>query len=272
VRTCDPSAKKISDFLNRGAFHRLGIYAENYRRTGVEHQMTFMIESRPKPAPATIAIALDRGRGERDFSERDRLVLNVLRPYLEGAHANVETLAAMRRRGSTTGERPETRLFETIVLGRGAQRAISRRARRWLAEYFDDMPVRGNELPDTLQRWARQQVAGLESIDTMSPPPAPFVVEHERRLSIRLILNSPDNILILEEEQTAPDLAALERLGLTPREAQVLHWMAEGKTNPEIGIILGASHRTVAKHVQTIHSKLHVETRMAAAAVARGQS
>jgi hypothetical protein len=117
VRTRDPSAKKISDFLNRRAFHRLGIYAENYRRTGVEYQMTFMIERLPKQASPTIAIALDRGRGERDFSERDRLVLNVLRPYLESAYANVETLAAMRRRGSPTGARPETRLFETIVLG-----------------------------------------------------------------------------------------------------------------------------------------------------------
>jgi DNA-binding NarL/FixJ family response regulator len=40
----------------------------------------------------------------------------------------------------------------------------------------------------------------------------------------------------------AEDLA-FQRLGLTPREAQVLRWVAEGKRNPEIGIILGARER-----------------------------
>jgi DNA-binding CsgD family transcriptional regulator len=59
---------------------------------------------------------------------------------------------------------------------------------------------------------------------------------------------------------------ALEVLGLSPRETQVLAWVAEGKTNGEIGIILGARPRTVAKHLERIFRKLGVETRTAAAA------
>ncbi len=57
-------------------------------------------------------------------------------------------------------------------------------------------------------------------------------------------------------------------LGLTPREAEVLRWIAEGKSNHDIGVILGASTRTICKHVEHIFSKLSVENRTAAAATA----
>ena len=52
---------------------------------------------------------------------------------------------------------------------------------------------------------------------------------------------------------------------LSPREAEVLGWVAEGKTNGEIGTILRISHRTVGKHLERIYRKLGVETRTAAA-------
>lgn len=56
-----------------------------------------------------------------------------------------------------------------------------------------------------------------------------------------------------------------ERLGLTRREAEVLTWVADGKTNTEIGVILATSPRTVQKHLEHIFDKLGVETRTAAA-------
>lgn len=59
-----------------------------------------------------------------------------------------------------------------------------------------------------------------------------------------------------------------EPLGLSPREAEVLHWAARGKTDAEIGKILGLSPRTVQKHLEHIFQKLGVETRTAAAAKA----
>lgn len=52
---------------------------------------------------------------------------------------------------------------------------------------------------------------------------------------------------------------------LTTREEEVLHWLAEGKSNWEIGRILGCAEETVKKHVQHIFRKLGVETRTAAA-------
>lgn len=67
------------------------------------------------------------------------------------------------------------------------------------------------------------------------------------------------------EEDNAKSLGLL---GLTPREAEVLTWIAQGKTNYEIGLILGACTGTVSKHVEHILTKLRVENRTAAAAVA----
>ena len=62
--------------------------------------------------------------------------------------------------------------------------------------------------------------------------------------------------------------ALLERLGLSPREAEVLLWVAQGKANHDIAAIVGCTHATVKKHTIHIFEKLGVETRAAAMLVA----
>jgi DNA-binding NarL/FixJ family response regulator len=65
-----------------------------------------------------------------------------------------------------------------------------------------------------------------------------------------------------------PDFSSpgpLLKLGLTPRAAEALLWLAQGKTNADIATILGITESTVKKHVQEIFEKLGVETRGAAA-------
>ena len=57
-------------------------------------------------------------------------------------------------------------------------------------------------------------------------------------------------------------------LGLTARETEVLIWIARGKTNDEIAVIVGAAPGTIRKHVEHILAKLSVENRTAAAVVA----
>jgi len=59
-------------------------------------------------------------------------------------------------------------------------------------------------------------------------------------------------------------LVALEEMGLTRREVEVLEWVARGKTNNEIGLILEISPRTASKHLEHIYTKLGVESRTAA--------
>jgi DNA-binding CsgD family transcriptional regulator len=76
-------------------------------------------------------------------------------------------------------------------------------------------------------------------------------------------------MLLLTRART-DDLAAqrLREIALTPRETEVLSWLAKGKTNRDIADILGMSPRTVNKHLEHVFEKLGVETRSAAAAIA----
>jgi DNA-binding response OmpR family regulator/DNA-binding CsgD family transcriptional regulator len=76
-------------------------------------------------------------------------------------------------------------------------------------------------------------------------------------------------MLILEEFDDAAQTGLLgTQFGLTTREAEVLLWLSRGKTNRDIGEILTMAPRTVNKHLEHLFSKLHVETRSAAAALA----
>lgn len=82
-----------------------------------------------------------------------------------------------------------------------------------------------------------------------------------------------ETMLLIELQRDAPGGGAGSRLAqaaLTPRETEVLSWLAKGKTNRDIGDILGMSPRTVNKHLEHIFEKLGVETRAAAAALASG--
>ena len=63
-------------------------------------------------------------------------------------------------------------------------------------------------------------------------------------------------------------LKALVSLRLTRREAEVLLWISQGKSNQDIGVILAARTGTICKHVEHILSKLNVENRTAAAVIA----
>lgn len=66
-------------------------------------------------------------------------------------------------------------------------------------------------------------------------------------------------------ERTSRSPSALKSLRLTDRESEVLLWVSQGKTDTEIGTILGLSPKTVGKHLERIYQKLGVETRTAAA-------
>ncbi|MFH1499998.1 MAG: response regulator transcription factor [Verrucomicrobiota bacterium] len=72
-------------------------------------------------------------------------------------------------------------------------------------------------------------------------------------------------LITLRETPPEPRVADLRSLGLTPRETEILFWIAQGKTSPEIAIILGTQTCTVKKHVENFLPKLGVETRLAAA-------
>ena len=90
-------------------------------------------------------------------------------------------------------------------------------------------------------------------------------------LVVRLVADpgvSESAMVLLEERRAAGDYEPLRKLGLSERETEVLYWMSEGKSNPEIGIIVGAAAATVKKHAENLYYKLGVDNRAAATRMA----
>ncbi|MDO8456551.1 MAG: response regulator transcription factor [Burkholderiaceae bacterium] len=145
----------------------------------------------------------------------------------------------------------------TVVLdshGRVAWR--SPQAMRWLESAF------GPQGSQQAQAWLQSAHERAE-IDATMPDHSRLVARHMGQSGIS------ESMLILHVAPAQTGTTARQPdVPLTPRETEVLSWLAKGKTNRDIAEILGMSHRTVNKHLEHIFEKLGVETRSAATAIA----
>jgi DNA-binding CsgD family transcriptional regulator len=254
------SAVKYSDFLTQRQLHRLGLYNEYLRKLDAEYRIA---KGLPGRQGWITTVQLDRKL--QDFSERDRLVLNVLRPHLNQSYRNAVAVTASRVRLAEIEHGLDTLERGLVLLGAdGSVPWLSSRARQWLEGYFPG-PRRGAILPNPVIDWLRRHT----SVRTgeMPEPRWPLVVEGQSaQLVIRLVSHGARSVLLLEEQYRAMPREPLRSLGLTQRETEVLAWVTEGKTSDEIASILRTARRTVEKHLEHIYQKLGVETRTAAAA------
>ena len=225
-------ALRISDFLTRRELHRTRLYDVNFRPVGVEQALEVDVPSQPSHWKT---FAFERSDSERAFTERDRLVLDLLQPHLgrlwQAARTRRKLAAALT--GLDQAEAREAR--GVILLGaRGEVEYASEPARRLLREFAPDA---------TLVEW-------LESGSRR-----PLVHRLGER---RLIIERVGDALLLEETRPEVDLTA--------REREVLTLVARGKTNAEIARLLWLAPSTVAKHLENVYAKLNVKTRTAAVA------
>jgi len=263
----DGRAHRLSDFVGRTDFRRLAIYNEYYRRIGTEHQVAVAL---PWTPPWVRGIALSRET--RDYSDAERQLLVTLAPHLVQAYRNAELLERARRSTSAGGPAGAAAPgdVEVVLLSATARVQVATpRARRWLGTYFGASTARDGRLPKLLEEWLGAPLSPADGADAVPAPRHPLVVHRDgARLEVRPVVEGDHRALLLRERGRALPSGGLAPLGLSPRETQVLAWVAEGKTNGEIGIILGARPRTVAKHLERLFRKLGVETRTAAAASA----
>jgi DNA-binding NarL/FixJ family response regulator len=147
----------------------------------------------------------------------------------------------------------------TVMLDRQGRVAWrSPQATRWLEEAF------GKDAPAATAsaRWLCGALCGQQVMVNL-PGSQQLVAQHIGPGGLG------ESMILLNLEQNGSAAAErLRQIALTPRETEVLSWVAKGKTNRDIADILGMSHRTVNKHLEHVFEKLGVETRSAAAAVA----
>lgn len=142
----------------------------------------------------------------------------------------------------------------------------TRQAAEWMEKYFPGAQAASSALPANVAEWLA--LALQAEADSAEP-----LVITQGTLSLRLTLSQRQRelLLLLEEKTADTDNGSLAQYQLTPRETDVLAWVAKGKTNRDIAEILGMSPRTVNKHLEHVFVKLGVETRSAAAALVAGR-
>lgn len=123
------------------------------------------------------------------------------------------------------------------------------------------------ELPQPMLQWLDAAQKGKAG--TKTPALASFPNNEALRLQYMGKVGPNEFLLRLAKDNGAGLPQEFSKdLGLTTREGEVLSWLSKGKTNRDIAQILGLSPRTVDKHLEQIYSKLGVENRTAAAAIA----
>jgi CheY-like chemotaxis protein/DNA-binding CsgD family transcriptional regulator len=144
--------------------------------------------------------------------------------------------------------------------------------KNWLAEYAKRIgatnPIQvGGLLPLALASWLQSQPFTEENKESTN-----FESSHQGvHFSIKRTVcqHTGEYLLLMEKHSKEWDLESLRHsLSLTFREAEILMWISRGKTNKEMGVILGTSPRTINKHLEHIFEKLGVVTRAAAVSMA----
>jgi DNA-binding CsgD family transcriptional regulator len=260
-RRGDGSAVKYSDFISQRQLHRLGLYNEYMKKLSSEYRIAKGLPGRPG---WFTTVQLDRS--VRDFTERDRLILNVLRPHLNQSYRNATLVTEGRLKLSQIQDGIDL-LDRGLVLltSAGEIQWMSALARRWFASYCWSGHVHEDRLPDSVVQWLKWHTE--LGAGELPPPREPLVIPGESaQLVVRSVRRGSSEVLLLEEQYRSVPPDALRPLGLTRREAEVLAWVAEGKSSGDIATILGTGRRAVEKHLEHIYPKLGVETRTAAAA------
>jgi DNA-binding CsgD family transcriptional regulator len=152
----------------------------------------------------------------------------------------------------------------------GQVQFMTQRAEELLNQYFlHRIPY---SLPESLQHWFKDQISRLILNGNVPSRCLPLHIQQAgKQLIVRLIPEPIEEqyLLLLEEEELQLfSISALELLGLTKREAEVLFWIAKDKSNAAIAKVIGCSEGTVRKHLEHLYEKLSVQTRTAAVMVA----
>lgn len=265
-QTGDGSARMVSDFISQRTFRARPIYQEFYKHYGISsHLITALSIS----GQTTLTLAYHRGG--KGFSERDRRILNCFRPHVLQALQTAHRLSALHQEAAT--KQVALASLSAPVLCTSANGTIL-----WITPSCENLlhkhgrSIHHNSLPQDILEWARSRVTQPNEADEVRKPVEPFAIEGScGTLVIRGCQYDVNFLLLFEEEEVAPvSVSALIRLGLTQRESEILSWVVQGKTNPEIGTILGISPRTVQKHLERVYSRLGVENRHAAIMIALG--
>lgn len=257
--TRDTRALTASDFISRRDFKRLELYQDCYHRIGWEYQLAVLI-----PSPRSRIRSVMFNRQARDYSTRDRMVAELIRPHVGQVYLDAQSRSLMR--GVVTGlqRAVDDQDKGVVLIGPDSLVIMSTtQASDWWRLYFGRPAQEGASLPGVLHEFVHHQRQARHGEAELALPNRELVVKRDDGcLVVRFVPageeGGSDAQVLQEQNGIADD-------HLTRRERDVLRLAAEGLTNREIADALFVSHRTVQKHLEHLFGKLGVHTRMAAA-------
>ena len=239
-------ALRLSEAAPPGTLFHSELYGDLLHPSGIEYAIAIGVS-----AERGEMMIAGLGRSERQFSERDREVLDLVRPALEAA---LQEAGARERLDRALAADPPPGTAMVLLDGYGEIEHSSLDAARWLAEHFEAAEHAG---------WLPPAVAAWLAL----PPRPPLVsVRDGRRLTVQLLPGDP-HALLLEEEVASFRPDALDRLGLTPRETEVLCAALAIEDEADIAWELCLSLHAVRDRLAHLEARLGVHT--AADAVSR---
>lgn len=228
----DRTVQRLSDHISRRQFHRTELYQEVYRRISLEYQLGVQLPDIGKSiGRAGQFVGLSLARHHRDFAEADMLMLDLLRPHFA---ATLE------------------RLHE-LALTRAVRAGMEADGDRWI------VLVDGDDVVAWASEGAEQALGAR----------AGQLLCLDERFRISRVPNAYPELDALHIARVPRrDAEAVQRLGLTKRQAEVLVLAIQGLSAQQIADTLILSRRTVEKHFDAVYERLGARNRGQAISVA----
>lgn len=255
LRNVLDSATTTHRMISEEAFSRTTLFNEALRPIGIYRRLEAL-----HFGVSGVTISAIRGRGAGDFSDVDVWVVNQLARHFSSA---VDRMLKEN---------------DSHVMIRGARTSVDRFS--WLVCDDDGFIVRST--PESAR--VLKLCLGLNATPVRIPPAwreelrrrqrgHPAEVFRYVRAGVRMsvhpvpIRSSPgeNSVGFILYPPVADPLQPMLEMGLSRREAEVMRWAAEGRSNAEIAELLGISALTAKKHMENVLHKLGVQTRTAAA-------
>jgi DNA-binding CsgD family transcriptional regulator len=255
----------ISDYTTRRKWQGTGMFHEVVRPAGAIDQLS---ASRPLGERLTFSIIVNRDQW--GFTPEERALLGLVIPHVIQAWRTRTLLKGITSASGDLDESAPGFCCRLVCDSLGNIVEATDPVARWLAAAFGGRRAsHSGMLPEVLRDWLRSKLLPGPRIEGLA-----VSLATTRGTSVRVSL-APGSRYDLhtlaftaELKRAECDVAKLATLGLSHRQAEVLLWVARGKTNDEIAGILGLSLFTVKAHLRAIFAILMVENRNAAGALA----
>ncbi|MEM7275292.1 MAG: LuxR C-terminal-related transcriptional regulator [Actinomycetota bacterium] len=268
ARTGDTRSLMWSDFATLDEIRRTTLHREMFRHLGVDSQMAVTL-----PAPAGVVVGFAVNGDAAGFVERDRAVMNTLRPHL--AHAYQAAMLRAELRAELPADLdpdaagPAGRVVGALADADGVVGAVTGGAADLAGQTGIEL-AEGAPLPPAIRPGLRAAAAGYDP-DTPAVRSTPSRISDEAEGVTTWHVPGPvaPHLVVVER---GVDRAAgrLRDAGLSPRQVEVALRLSEGGTNAAIAARLGIAEGTVRKHLERIYRALDVTDRASAIVRIRG--